>query len=61
MKQLTEVTDELTEVTDDYRQNCRQFRILQCFSTPIRPVARRRRWFRLGRWQWVKRNRIAGP
>ena len=26
------------------------------FTTPIRPVAQRRSWFRLGRWQCVKRH-----
>lgn len=31
------------------------------FSTPIRPVASRRRFFHLGRWRWVKQNKPHGP
>ena len=31
------------------------------FSTPIRPVSRRHRWFQLGRWMLVKQNRPHGP
>ena len=31
------------------------------FTTPVRPVSRQRRWFQIGRWVPVKKNRPAPP